>query len=103
MQRLDLRVLGAVQIVQIVALDGLMEKGQAEREHDRDDRENLFHHSTGTPGSSVQTSVPGWSRIRSASWSGRPISGGKVPKCRGITRFTFSMRQASAASRGPMV
>src|SRR6266851_3797342 len=35
--------------------------------------------------------------------SGRPVRGGNVPKCMGITNFGFSSVQASAASRGDIV
>src|SRR5579871_3425129 len=58
MQRLDLGVLGLGQIVDVVALDGLVEEGQPNGEHDRHDEQELqsaallsvlrgFHRSTG--------------------------------------------------------
>ena len=37
MQRIDLRVLGAGEIVDVVALNRLVEKGQAKQQDDRDD------------------------------------------------------------------
>src|SRR5712692_8496840 len=103
MQRLDLRMLGGVQVVSIVALDGLMEERQAQRQHHRNDQRNPRYHWTGTPGLSVHTWVPGMSRSSSANCSGRPVSGGNVPKCSGITLRAPSIRHASAASRGLMV
>src|SRR5581483_5278042 len=104
MQRIDLGVLRAVEIVDVVALDGLVQERQAQQDDQRDNRESgTIYHCTGTPGSSVQTEVPGRSRISSASCSGRPVSGGNVPKCSGITRRTSSIRQARAASRGLIV
>ena len=39
----------------------------------------ISHHSTGWPGSSVQTSVPGKSLSNSTSCSGLPVNGGNVP------------------------
>src|SRR5579863_4000450 len=80
MQRVDLRVLRAVEIVKIVALNGLMKKWQAQSQNQNNDNERLPNHSTGMPGSRVQTCVLGRSRSRSASCSGRPVSGGNVPK-----------------------
>src|SRR5258708_7868162 len=103
MQRIDLRVLGSVEIIRIVTLDRLVEKGQAQQEDKRDDSESAAYHCTGTPGCSAHTSVSGRSRISSASCSGRPVSAGNVPKCSGITLRTFSIRHASAASRGLIV
>src|SRR5712692_1334345 len=69
MQRLDLRMLGGVQVISIVALDGLMEERQAQRQHDRNDQRNPRYHWTGTPGLSVHTWVPGMSRSSSANCS----------------------------------
>ena len=103
MEGIDLGMLSAVEVVEIVALNGLMEKRQTEDEYEGEDQKKLLHHWTGTPGWSVQTSVCGRSRMSSANCSGRPVRAGKVPKCTGITRRTLSMRQASAASRGLMV
>ena len=103
MQRVDLGVFGAVEVVDVVALNGLIEKWQPQQDDQRHDGEGPAYHWTGLPGSSVHTSVPGRSRSSSASCSGRPVRAGNVPKCRGMTRRTFSIRQASAASRGLMV
>ena len=49
MQRIDLRVFGAVEIVRIVALNGLVQKRKTEQQYDRDERER-FYHLAGTPG-----------------------------------------------------
>jgi hypothetical protein len=38
MERLDLGVLGAVEIIEVVALNRLVEKREAQGEHERDDR-----------------------------------------------------------------
>ena len=43
------------------------------------------------------------SPVEVAQLLGRPVSGGKVPKCIGIDFLALSRRQASAASRGLMV
>src|SRR5579871_1653390 len=103
MQRLDLGVFGFGQVDDVVALNGLMKKRQPQRENQRKNGEGARYHWAGTPGWRVHTSVPDRSPRISASCSGRPVRAGKVPKCRGTTRRTFSMRQASAASFGPMV
>lgn len=103
MERLDLCVFGAVEVVQIVALNRLMKERHAQRKRKSRYPKELLHHCTGTPGWSAHTSVSGMSRISSRSSSGRPMSAGNVPKWIGITRRMFSMRQASAASRGPIV
>ncbi len=103
MQRFDLGMLRLRKIENVVALNSLVEKRQAQRENQREDGESSPYHWTGTPGWSVHTSVPDRSPRISASCSGRPLSAGKVPKCRGITLRTLSIRQASAASFGPMV
>src|SRR5579863_9852953 len=105
MERLNLSMLGAVEVVNVVTLNGLMEKREAQSQNQCDHQQRLpdGHHLTGVPGSSVQTSVPGRSRNRSASCSGLPVKAGKVPKCSGIKRRTLSMRHARAASRGLMV
>src|SRR5581483_12473888 len=39
----------------------------------------------------------------SCNWLGRPVSGGNVPKCIGITVGAFNKRHATAASRGLIV
>ena len=44
MQRIDLRVLGAVKIVEIVALDGLIEKRRPQRDHRQQHHQNLPAH-----------------------------------------------------------
>ena len=41
MERFDLRVLGLGEIEDVVALDGLVEKGQAQGEHDQRDDDEL--------------------------------------------------------------
>jgi hypothetical protein len=61
------------------------------------------YHFTGVPISSGHTFVCGKSFNNFASSSGFPVSAGNVPKCIGITFFALSSRQASPASRGPMV
>jgi hypothetical protein len=61
------------------------------------------HHCTGLPISSGHTSVREKSFNSRASSAGVPTRAGNVPKCIGTTFLTFSKRQASAASRGPMV
>ena len=41
MERVDLGVFGAVEIIEIVALDGLVEKGQAHEENEQRNEEEL--------------------------------------------------------------
>ena len=50
MQRIDLRVLGAIEIVKVVALNGLMQKRKAQRQHQRGDDERLFYQACLTSG-----------------------------------------------------
>ena len=80
MQRVDLGVFGSVEIVNVVALNGLVEERQPQQEDQRDDGEGPAYHGTGLPGSSGQTSVPGRSRSKSTSCSGRPVRTGKRPE-----------------------
>src|ERR1700681_4599505 len=59
MQRIDLGMPGAIQIVRIVALNRLAQEGKTQQEHNRDDKKAARYHCTGTPGWSVHTSVSG--------------------------------------------
>ena len=45
MPGIDLCVLRAIQVVKIVALNGLMKEGQAQRQHQRGNNKNLLYHS----------------------------------------------------------
>ena len=57
MQRIDLRVLGAVEIINVVALNGLIEERQPQRQDQparrwqRSRHVRAFYHWTGMPGS----------------------------------------------------
>jgi hypothetical protein len=59
MKRIDLGVLGAVKIVDVVALNRLIEKREPERKHQRDQSKRARYHCTGMPGFRVHTSVSG--------------------------------------------
>src|SRR3982750_1952751 len=61
---------------------------------------SVFHQEKATPGSSSCTFTVGTRACSSAGW---PVNAGNVPQCMGMTDFACNNRQATAASRGPIV
>src|SRR5579871_2366720 len=54
MQRIDLRVLGPIQIVDVVTLDGLVEKRQPQSQHKQSDDEEFPAQEIKIPGAASQ-------------------------------------------------
>src|SRR6187551_1944766 len=87
---------GVVERDVVLALDGDLRHAPP-----RGAEPALPHSSTDSPGSGVRISTP--LGACSLSWSGVPVSSGKVPQWQGRQRFVPSSSSATPASLGPIV